>query len=112
MHVGKGSSLDEAVKEEICKAGSGNSDLVRYPVKTLIDNTESQEESIKLIKEVFKDLKIQKAASYQLMTFKDHLNEIGHYNLTTSYEVWLRQMNNIETSGGGEVKEGLFLGKF
>lgn len=104
--------MDPGIEKIVCNASFGSSDLVRYPVKTLIDNTGSQSESIKLIKEVFKDLKIQKAASYQLMTFKDHLNEIGHYNLTTSYEAWLRQMNNIETSGGGDAKEGLFLGKF
>ena len=83
-----------------------------YPVKTLIDNTGSQNANIGLVKRVFRDLKIEKALSYQLMTFKDRQDEIGNYSTTNSYSTWLGQVNGITTGGGGDAKEGLFLGNY
>ena len=100
-------------KNKTCSAEIGDSNLITSPIKVAIDTTNSQQANMQRVKNLFKNLNIVKAESYQLIPFKDEVKEGENRTLdeTTNHEEFLGQLDSTTTSGGGDAKEGLFRGE-
>ena len=100
-------------KNKTCSAEIGDSNLITSPIKVAIDTTSSQKANIQRVKNLFKNLNIVKAESYQLIPFKDEVKEGENRTLdeTTNHEEFLGQLDSTTTSGGGDSNEGLFRGE-
>ena len=109
-------------KNKTCSAEIGDSNLITSPIKVAIDTTSSQKANIQRVKNLFKNLNIVKAESYQLIPFKDEVKEwdyiendrtLGNRTLneTTNHEEFLGQLNSTTTSGGLGANAGLFRGE-
>ena len=93
-------------KNKTCSAEIGDSNLITSPIKVAIDTTSSQEANIHKVKNLFKNLNIVKAESYQLIPFKDEVKEGENRTLneTTNHKEFLSQLDSTTTSGGGRFK--------
>ena len=109
-------------KNKTCSAEIGDSNLITSPIKVAIDTTSSQKANIQRVKNLFKNLNIVKAESYQLIPFKDEVKEwdyidndrtLGNRTLneTTNHEEFLGQLDSTTTSGGLGANAWLFRGE-
>jgi len=109
--------------DKMCKADPGDPEFMQYPFTIVIDNTYSQESNADLIKNVAMNLNIQKAKSYQLVTFNDYDYEIQCqpnvtefnttilYPQTTDYDVFKSEIDSIKFyCGTDQATERMFRG--
>ena len=118
----KSSQSEPSVKKnKTCSAEIGDSNLITSPIKVAIDTTSSQQANMHRVKNLFKNLNIVKAESYQLIPFKDEVKEWDKeqhknrtLNETTNHKEFLGQLDSTITSGGsggGNANAGLFRGE-
>jgi len=59
---------------------------------------------------IIRELKISKAANYQLVTFNDYPTPVETFPATTNHTIFTDQVESVLFQGGGDGKERLFRG--